>query len=155
MMNLTEGFLIFIILLVIVLIYTRGKKCIAKHVKPAPTKPASSTTEKLTTIEPDNKQHDASEISHDEGDYSEWIASQAVDRQVIKNHSDFVKDRLTNDTQNTIGRTYSPDSHMSYDPTPWLGLRRPQAVKVDNPTQVVDVDYDLYSKKPTFTWTSS
>ena len=87
--------------------------------------------------------------------YKDWVASQSVDTQVIKNHAEFVKDRLGNNTQNITGRTYSPDSHDSYDPIPWVGLRRPQAVAVCNPTQVSDVDYDLYSKNPTFTWKSS
>lgn len=87
--------------------------------------------------------------------FSDWVAAQAVETDVIKNHAEFVKDRANTKTQNILGRTYSPDSHESYDPIPWVGLRRPQAVTTCNPTQVPDVNYDLYNAKPTFTWSSS
>jgi hypothetical protein len=89
-------------------------------------------------------------------DFKDWVTSQSVDPQVLKNHAEFVADRLgTDNPQNITGRTYSPDSHDSYDPIPWVGLRRPQAVAVCNPTQVSDVDYNLYETKPKFTWSSS
>ncbi len=88
-------------------------------------------------------------------EFKDWVTSQSVDPQVIKNHAEFVQDRIGTNSQNVTGRTYSPDSHESYDPIPWVGLRRPQAVEVCNPTQVADVNYDLYDTKPKFTWSSS
>lgn len=88
--------------------------------------------------------------------YDDVLTAMAIDGQVVKNHAEFVKDRFSrNNGQNITGRTYSPDSHDSYDPIPWAGLRRPQAVAVSNPTQVPDVDIDLYTNKPVFTWKSS
>lgn len=88
-------------------------------------------------------------------DFKDWVASQAVDLQVIKNHAEYVSDRDATTTQNITGRTFSPDAHDSYDPIPWVGLRRPQAVPTCNPTQVPDVDYNLYEKDAKFTWKSS
>jgi len=84
-------------------------------------------------------------------DYTDWVKSQAVDPQVISNHTEFVQDRL-GDNQLATGRTYSPDSNDSYEPIPWQGLRRPQAVPVCNPTQVPDVDYNLYESKTKLKW---
>jgi len=85
-------------------------------------------------------------------EFKDWVTSQSVDPQVIKNHSEFVKGQLVEDTQIITGRTYSPDSHDSYDPIPWQGLRRPEAVQVRSPTQVPDVDYDLYNNRPSIRW---
>ena len=87
-------------------------------------------------------------------DYKDWIAMQAVDPQVVQNHAEFVEDRVRQGA-NWTGRTYSPDSHESYDPLPWQGLRRPQAVPICNPTQVPDVNPGTYAKDATFTWRSS
>lgn len=86
-------------------------------------------------------------------DYKDWVAAQAIDSQVVKNHAEFVKDRIGADGQNITGRTHTPDT-LEGQETPWIGLRRPQAVAVCNPTQVADVDYNWYAKKPTFTWSS-
>lgn len=78
-------------------------------------------------------------------DYNAYAASQAVDTQVIRNHGEFIKNvRGLGPNGEFTGRTYSPDSHDSYDPIPWIGLRRPEAVNVCNPTTVPDVDYNLY-----------
>jgi len=88
-------------------------------------------------------------------EFKDWVTAQAVDPQVMNNHSEFVKDRIKGNPQNILGRTHSPDSHDSYDPIPWVGLRRPEAVKVCNPTQVSDVNYNLYETSPKFTWRSS
>ena len=80
-------------------------------------------------------------------DYKDYVASQAVDDKVIKNHAQFVRDRkgLGPEGEFITGRTYSPDSHDSYDPIPWIGIRgRPQYVPQCNPTQVPDVDTNLY-----------
>lgn len=89
-------------------------------------------------------------------DFKSWAAQQAVDPQVLKNHAEFVKDR--SDLGGiTTGRTYTPaSSHDSYNPaTGWVGLRKPQAVDTNNPTQVPDTDYAHYKIAPTFTWNSS
>lgn len=88
-------------------------------------------------------------------EFKDWVASQSVDPTVIKNHAEFVKDREKIRGDNVTGKTFSPDSHDSYDPLPWIGLRRPQAVAVCNPTQVSDMDVNLFSAKPKFTWSSS
>lgn len=89
-------------------------------------------------------------------DYKDWVASQAVDPAVLKNHAEFVQDRLENQQQWATSTAYSPDSHDSYDPIPWQGIRgRPQAVAMCNPTQVPDVDVNLYDKCQKVTWASS
>ena len=89
-------------------------------------------------------------------DFKDWVTSQAVDRAVLKNHAEFVQDRLDNERQTVTGRTYSPDSNDSYDPQPWLGIRgRPQAVAVCNPTQVSDMDVNLFEKKQKVVWSTS
>lgn len=89
-------------------------------------------------------------------EYKDWVTSQSVDTQVIKNHSEFVKDRFLGNPSNVTGRTYSPDYHDSYDPVPWIGIRgRPQAVSQCNPTQVPDMDINLFVQKPKFIWSSS
>jgi Sec-independent protein translocase protein TatA len=72
-------------------------------------------------------------------DYKAFMASQELDPEIVKNHSAFVAER-----QGFTGRTFTPDSHDSYDPTPWVGLRRPEYVKVCSPKQEVDVDENLY-----------
>jgi hypothetical protein len=87
-------------------------------------------------------------------DYKDWVAAQSVDPAVVKNHAEFVSDRARLREGNLLGSTYSPDMHMSYDPISWGGLRRPQAVPVCNPTQVPDVDYNLYNTESTFSWKS-
>ncbi len=88
---------------------------------------------------------------HDYGkegmDYKEYVTSQAVSRDVVNNHQEFLKDRVPFGNKGSLftsGRTYSPDSHESYDPTKWQGLYRPRYVPVCNPTQVTDTDYDLF-----------
>jgi hypothetical protein len=89
-------------------------------------------------------------------DYKDFVTSQAVDPATLQNHSAYIKDRLGDNTQNVTGRTWSPDSHDSYDPIPWIGIRgRPQGVKVCNPDQVPDVDYNLYRDKPKLIWSST
>lgn len=87
-------------------------------------------------------------------DFKDWVTSQSVETQVVKNHAEFVKDRLKTN-QNITGRTFTPDSHASYDPIKWVGLRRPQAVPVCNPDQVPDLDMSLFDKEPKLTWKSS
>jgi hypothetical protein len=85
--------------------------------------------------------------------YKDWVAAQAVDPAVVKNHAEWVKDRVQEGSLNVTGRTYSPDSHDSYDPISWIGIRgRPQAVATCNPDQTPDVNYDLYEDKPKMVW---
>lgn len=90
-------------------------------------------------------------------DYKDYVASQAIDDKVIENHAQFVRDRkgLGPEGEFITGRTYSPDSHDSYDPIPWIGIRgRPQYVQQCNPTQVPDVDTNLYKgNRPFCFWT--
>lgn len=79
-------------------------------------------------------------------DYKSWVTSQAVSDDTIKNHQQYLADKQRFQTGGAFftGRTMSPDSHDSYDPIPWIGLRRPQYVEQCNPTQVPDVDLSLY-----------
>ena len=90
--------------------------------------------------------------------YKDWVASQAVDPQVLRNHAEFVKNRTTGElsnSQNITGRTYTPDMHTSYDPIAWQGLRRPQALPAGtycNPDQVSDMDHSLFAQKPSLVW---
>ncbi len=88
-------------------------------------------------------------------DYKAYVTSQAVDDKVIKNHLAYVEERKGLGPEGEFtGRTYSPDSHDSYDPIPWIGLRRPQFVSQCNPTQVADVDTNLYKgNRPFCFWT--
>lgn len=88
-------------------------------------------------------------------DYKAYVTSQAVDDKVIKNHLAYVEERKGLGPEGEFtGRTYSPDSHDSYDPIPWVGLRRPQYVSQCNPTQVPDLDSNLYKgNRPFCFWT--
>lgn len=83
--------------------------------------------------------------NHDYGvpgdDWATFLRKTGVSDDVVANHSLFVKDRA-----GIVGRTFSPDSHDSYDPIPWHGLRRPQYVEQCNPTQIPDINTDLYAK---------
>jgi hypothetical protein len=91
-------------------------------------------------------------------DFKDWAAAQAIDPQVIKNHGEFIKDRLANSkTDNITGRTYSPSEHDSYNPiNGWVGiLGRPQMVKVCNPQQVNDVNPAVYATEQRMKWKSS
>lgn len=83
-------------------------------------------------------------------DFKDWVMAQAVDPQVVANHAAFVSDRQSQGNWTAIA--YSPDSNDSYDPLPWQGLIRPQRVAVCDPTQVPDVDENLYSKRETIRW---
>lgn len=88
-------------------------------------------------------------------DYKDYVASQAVDDKVIENHLQFVRDRkgLGPEATFVTGRVFSPDSHDSYDPIPWVGLNRPQYVQQCNPTQVPDIDTNLYKgRRPYCFW---
>jgi hypothetical protein len=84
-------------------------------------------------------------------DYNAWVSSQAVDDQVVKNHVQFVQNvRGLGSNGEFTGRTYSPDSHESYDPISWVGLRRPEYVSLQNPTQVPDTDLSMYLRNRNF-----
>lgn len=90
--------------------------------------------------------------------YKDYVANQAVDPAVIKNHSEFVKDRFTDNKQNVTGRTRSLGEIESSDAVPYVGLRRPQHVPDSakaGALQVSDARDSGYTNKPTFTWTSS
>lgn len=87
--------------------------------------------------------------------YSDFAKSWAVDDKVIENHMMFVADRRgLNGPEFLTGRTFSPDSHDSYNYMPWVGLRRPEAAEgtLCNPTQVPDVDENLFRPNRSFTF---
>lgn len=92
-------------------------------------------------------------------EYKDWVTSQAVDNNVIRNHAEFVRDRLGKNGIWT-GRTWTPDSsfHESYlsNAVPWMGIRGPpQRVAVCNPSQVTDIDPEVLPAKQKLTWTTS
>jgi hypothetical protein len=91
-------------------------------------------------------------------DFKDWVTSQSVDPQVLKNHAEFVSDRMNGiNTQNVTGRTWSPSDsyHQSYQPITWIGLRRPQAVPKCNPDQDPDIDESEYATSSRLTWKTS
>jgi hypothetical protein len=92
-------------------------------------------------------------------DFKDYAMNLAVDPQIYKNHAEFVKDRYNTTTQNITGRTWSPQLQLTdIQQMPWVGLRPPQAIAAGSygfPDQVADLDYDWFSKKPKFTWSSS
>jgi hypothetical protein len=93
-------------------------------------------------------------------DYKDWVTSQAVDPAVLKNHSEFVKDRVDDTRGIVTGRTYDPGYRMGEmegsDMVPWVGIRgRPQNVQICNPTQVPDYNDNSYSNGPKMTWKST
>lgn len=89
--------------------------------------------------------------------YNDWAKAQAISPQVLKNHGEFVEDRLEYSKSNNItGRTYSPDTEVNYNEIPWQGIRgRPQAVKVCNPSQLAEANQNCYASKPRISWDSS
>ncbi len=90
--------------------------------------------------------------------YQDFVRGNSVDPSVIKNHSEFVADRMKLRGDNVLGKTWSPDSHDS-DGISWVGIRgRPQAVPICNPLQIATAsmdNLDSYTIKPRFTWDSS
>lgn len=88
--------------------------------------------------------------------YRDWIGTQAVDPATVKNHAEFVKDRVGNDWKQIItGPTYALPDHESYQPTPWIGIRgRPTRVAICNPTEVTDDDVGFYPETQKVTWKS-
>jgi hypothetical protein len=89
------------------------------------------------------------------GSYSDWVKAQAVDPQVMQNHSDFIKDMKAS-SGNVTGRTYTPQGESDgYNDIPWVGLRKPQNVPVGNPTQLSEFNNTNYTNSPTFTWAST
>lgn len=99
------------------------------------------------------------EYGRPDSDYKDFVASWAIDDKVIENHMKFVRDRkgLGPEGEFVTGRTYSPDSHDSYDPIPWVGIRGRPHAPADlqcNPTQVPDIDTNLYRRnRPYCFWT--
>jgi len=88
-------------------------------------------------------------------DFKDYISGEAINEQTMRNHQEFVKDRIQNTgTQNITGRTYAMGEIEADGGVPWMGLRRPQHVEVVNPTQATDFRAADYTDKPTFTWNS-
>jgi hypothetical protein len=123
----------------------------------------ATPSEQLTSCNPVCGSEDANNFAKFEygspnASYQDFVASQAVDDKVIQNHLQFVRDRkgLGND-EFTTGRTYTPDSHDSYDPVPWSGIRgRPQGIPGGpcNPSQIPDLDTNLFKGNKKFCfWT--
>jgi len=82
--------------------------------------------------------------------FSDFIKSSAIDGEMVENHHKFVTEIA--DRGLFTGRTISYDSHDSYDPIPWVGLRRPQNVPVGNPDQLPDIDRSVYDNTQVLKW---
>lgn len=87
---------------------------------------------------------------YDGKSYADYIKDMAVSQSVQKNHMNFVNERTNNGSW--TGKTFTIDSHDSYDPTPWQGLRRPRAVPIGTPDRVPDVDMSLFANQRTLSW---
>ncbi len=90
--------------------------------------------------------------------YKDFITSMSVDPQTLRNHGEFVQDRLNGQNQNITGRTYAISEPVEGNDIPWSGLRRPQlipTIAMGNPTQMPDVRESNYTLRPTFSWNSS
>ena len=172
-MSLAEGLLIIVIIILTVMIIQKhrasGVKDCNTAAAPAPVAPQSSSPEHFAikenaeyfaTGEPHSSDYEAtSEFGKTAGGFKDWVVSQGVDAQVIKNHRAFVSDLLSDDTKNVTGRTYALGEVEGTDQVPWQGIRGrpvalPDAAKSGG-LQVADVDPNAFSKKPKFNWSSS
>lgn len=85
--------------------------------------------------------------------FSDWVKSNAIDPDVIKNHNAFIIDRANGDpnSQNRIGGTVSYDSLDQFTYLPFTGLSRPQLLPPGvycNPTMVPEIG-EGWSRCPT------
>jgi hypothetical protein len=107
----------------------------------------------------DTHEYSVNEYGSPGMEYKDWVASQAIEPSVLRNHAEFVKDRMDNTKQNVTGRTYSPSLRMGEmegsDNIKWIGLRRPQHVAICNPTQVPEYNDNSFTRTPKFTWSST
>ena len=105
-----------------------------------------------TTGEADPTADMSSSFNGSEMDYKTWVANQAIDPQVIKNHKEFVTDRLKS-KENITGRAYTPDSHQA-EQVNWIGIRgRPQAIPYrGNPDQEPDIDKSWFPTTQKLKW---
>lgn len=105
---------------------------------------------------------DLSYVLHEYGapgmDFKDYISAKSLDPQIVKNHQEFVKDRLSS-ADNKTGPAFDPGYRMGEleggDEVPWQGLRRPQHVPVGNPTQLPEFNPNSYTYGPKFTWSST
>ena len=112
-----------------------------------------------STCDPNDTLAYASHPFGNAASFTEWaLNTGGIDPSVVKNHSEFVKDQVTsNDGSSAVtGRTYSPDSHDSWQPISWVGIRGPpQAVPIGNPTQQPEINGSFYSNGPKLSWSST
>lgn len=81
--------------------------------------------------------------------YEDYMTSQAVSIESVKNHAAFVEGVKSNLPQHKLGRPTMPDTHESYSPVDWVGLRPPRAVQMHgDPKQIADMDQDWFRKQP-------
>lgn len=83
------------------------------------------------------------------GDYKDYVANRAIGSDVRSNHKEFVTDRI-GPQSNYTGRNYTLSDGNDGDNygSTWMGIRgRPQAVKIDNPDQMVDDDISQYAQR--------
>ena len=122
----------------------------------------SSTADRETMTDTNDFEYAKNDFGSDGGDYKNFIMNEAVDPAMIKNHAEFVKDRIKS-PYNITGATFSPTKRQeiaeSSQSIPWLGLRRPEALPGGTASlasrQIPDVDNAEFSKGPTFIWKSS
>lgn len=180
-MTTTESILVVIVLVLIYLIWS-GKakkgpliwKCITDHIdkkhSSGCTCPDCAGAESFATcrdpsigMQPNDCYCDDDQFSYAINEYGapgmeykDWVTSQAIDSAVVRNHDEFVRDRLGKNGIWT-GRTWTPDSsyHESYvsNAVPWIGIRGPPSrVAVCNPTQVTDIDPEVLPSKQRLRW---
>mgnify|MGYP001591072154 CR=1 FL=1 len=184
-MTLTEGLLIAVIMILTIYVFTKNNKQAEAPVENfklndnlIPLSPVMrKTTPEQKAIMENTEYFDGSNIAsmsaemHGEGaisqnseqflnpltSFKDYVMGQAVDASVVKNHQEFVKDRLGENSQFIVGKTMAlPDlqDNLGYG-TNWVGLRKPQGVAVDdNVSSVNDINPLNYANKPTFSWNS-
>ncbi len=88
----------------------------------------------------------ATDFAGTDGDYSDYVKSQAIDSSAVDNHKAFVQDMI-GPQSNWTGRNYTlPDSDDSDKVVGWKGIRgRPQRVNIGSPDQATSDDPEWYS----------
>jgi hypothetical protein len=187
-MTITEGLLIVIVIILVVLVVRNrtqkqqfknkgveqmslapveaAKHVVATHKATPENKTQAENAEYFTaagvdttTCDPNsNFEYAVEEFGGPGLEFKDWAMSQAVDPAVIKNHSEFVKDRQSKGTW--TGRTWTAESKSEMETTDgngWIGIRgRPQNVEVDpNAAQVAEINPNNFTNTKKLTWSSS
>ena len=191
-MSLAEGFLIVIVIVLTIWIFTKGPgakasssvwDCVdrqsgevatvkVQQKKCSPEKAAQSEqAEYFSTLsdatmqcvmdnacgDGESFQYAVNEFGKPGADYKDWIAERSIDSQTMKNHAEFVKDRMEKQTSTgpTSGQMRGEMEASSSGPG-WVGLRRPQHVpRSGDEAQQTDSDESYFTDKSTLVWRST